>query len=177
MVCVAEAEERVRILASLRLFVALWPSAATRAAVVAAQDALRWPAGTRRVAGPDLHLTLAFIGAVPQERLGLVTRAARITSARIELVLDPLEVWKGATVVLRPSAVPVALADLQGRLVRSLQACRVPFDARPFAPHVTLARKAKGIDLPAVPPVRWRSAGHVLALSAGGRYSVIERFA
>jgi len=164
-------------LASLRLFVALWPTAATRTAVVAAQDALRWPAGARRVSGPDLHLTLAFIGAVPQEQLAEVTQAAVIGSASIELVLDQLEVWRGATVVLRPSAVPAALADLQGRLVRSLQAGGVPFDARPFAPHVTLARKAKGIAQAAVPPVRWRSAGHVLALSAGGRYSVIERFA
>ena len=164
-------------MASLRLFVALWPTAATRTAVVAAQDALRWPAGAGLVSGPDQHLTLAFIGAVPQEQLAQVTQAAGIGSASIELVLDQLEVWRGATVVLRPSAVPAALADLQGRLVRSLQAGGVPFDARPFAPHVTLARKAKGIAQAAVPPVRWRSAGHVLALSAGGRYSVIERFA
>ena len=77
----------MRILASLRLFVALWPTAATRTAVVAAQDALPWPAGARRVSGPDLHLTLAFIGAVPQEQLGHVTRAAGIASAHIELVL------------------------------------------------------------------------------------------
>ena len=100
----------MRILASLRLFVALWPTAATRTAVVAAQDALRWPAGARRVSGPDLHLTLAFIGAVPQEQLAEVTQAAGIGSASIELVLDQLEVWRGATVVLRPSAVPAALA-------------------------------------------------------------------
>ena len=164
-------------MASLRLFVALWPTAATRTAVVAAQDALPWPAGARRVAAPDLHLTLAFIGMVPQEHLGQVTQAAGISSASIELALDQREIWKGTTVVLRPSRVPAALADLQGRLALSLQAVGVPFDERPFAPHVTLARKAKGIEPAAVPPVRWRSAGHVLALSAGGRYSVIERFA
>jgi 2'-5' RNA ligase len=145
--------------------------------MVAAQDALPWPAGARRLAAPDLHLTLVFIGAVPQEQLAQVTQAAGVASAHIELVLDQLEVWKGATVVLRPSVVPAALAELQGRLVQSLQAGGVPFDERPFAPHVTLARKAKGIAEVPVPPLRWRSAGHVLALSAGGRYSVIERFA
>jgi 2'-5' RNA ligase len=145
--------------------------------VVAAQDALPWPAGARRVAGPDLHLTLAFIGAVPQEQLGPVAWAAGISSADIELALDQLEVWKGDTVVLRPSMVPAALADLQARLAQSLQAGGVLFDERPFAPHVTLARKAKGIDQAPVLPVRWRSTGHALALSAGGRYSVIERFA
>jgi RNA 2',3'-cyclic 3'-phosphodiesterase len=164
-------------LALLRLFIALWPTPATRASLVAARETLRWPAGTRQVAVSDLHLTLAFIGAVPQEQLGQVTQAAEIASARVELLLDRLEVWKGATVLLRPSAVPDGLLDLQCRTVQALQAAGLPFDARPFAPHVTLARKARGITETAVPPVRWRSAGHVLVLSAGGRYSVIARHA
>ncbi len=164
-------------MAPLRLFIALWPTPATRAAVVAAQEALRGSAGVRWAAASDLHLTLAFIGAVAQEQLSHVTHAADIASARIDLALDRLEVWKGGTVVLRPSGVPAALADLRGRLAGSLQVWGVPFDARPFAPHVTLARKAKGISRAAVLPVRWRSAGHVLALSSGGRYQVIARFA
>ena len=164
-------------MALLRLFIALWPTPATRTAVAAAQEALRCPAGTRRVAASDLHLTLAFIGAVEQEQLGRVTHDADMASARVELTLDRLDVWKGGTVVLRPTCVPAALADLQGRLVQSLRACGVAFDARPFSPHVTLARKARGLEVAALPPLRWRSAGHVLALSAGGRYTVITRFA
>jgi 2'-5' RNA ligase len=164
-------------LALLRLFIALWPTPATRTAVAAAQEALRCPAGTRRVAASDLHLTLAFIGAVEQDQLGRVTQAADMASARVELTLDRLDVWKGGTVVLRPTCVPAPLSDLQGRLVHALQAAGLPFDARPFEPHVTLVRKARGINQTAVPPVRWRSAGHVLALSAGGRYTVITRFA
>jgi 2'-5' RNA ligase len=163
--------------ASVRLFIALWPTPAARAAAVAAQAALCWPAGTRRVEASDLHLTLAFIGSVPQEQLDTVTEAARIPSARIELALDRLEVWKGGTVLLRPTRVPAAIVDLQGRLTASLQACGVPFDKRPFAPHLTLARKALGLVDAVVSPVRWRSTGHVLALSAGGRYRVIARFA
>ncbi len=163
-------------MASLRLFIALWPTPAARAAAVVAQAALPWPAAARRVAAADLHLTLAFIGAVPQVQLDRVTRAADMPSACIEMWLDRLEVWKGATVVLRPRCVPAALVELQGRLVDALQRGGVPVDARPFAPHVTLARKARGLVGPALPPVAWRSAGHVLALSAGGRYSVIKRF-
>ena len=58
----------------------------------------------------------------------------------------------------------------------ALQRDGVPVDARPFAPHLTLGRKARGLVGPALPPVAWRSAGHVLALSAGGRYSVVTRF-
>ncbi|MCU0964160.1 MAG: RNA 2',3'-cyclic phosphodiesterase [Burkholderiaceae bacterium] len=162
---------------SLRLFVALWPTLATRAAAVAAQEALRWPAGARRMPASDLHLTLAFIGAQPQEQLGHVSQAAGVASATIQLTLDRLEIWKGGTLVLRPSRLPAAIVDLQARLTASLQACGVPFDARPFAPHLTLGRKARGIEEVAGFPVPWRSTGHVLALSAGGSYRVIARFA
>jgi RNA 2',3'-cyclic 3'-phosphodiesterase len=162
--------------ATLRLFLALWPTPATRAAAGAAQQVLPWPAAARRVSASDLHLTLAFIGAVPQEQLAHVTRAAAVTSARIALSLDRIEVWKAGTVVLRPSCAPAAMLDLHARLTQSLRACDVAFDARPFVPHVTLGRKARGMVAAAVPPLPWRSAGHVLALSAGGRYSVIARF-
>jgi 2'-5' RNA ligase len=162
--------------AGLRLFVALWPTPATRVAAAAAQQALGWPAGAKRVAVPDLHLTLAFIGAVPPQQLDAVIQAAGIPSARIELRLDRLEVWQGGTVVLRPRSVPAAIVELQARLTASLQAGGVPFDARPFAPHLTLGRKAHGIVGAAPPAVPWRSTGHVLALSAGGCYRVIARF-
>jgi hypothetical protein len=43
--------------------------------------------------------------------------------------------------------------------------------------YLTLARNARGLEPAALPPLRWRSTGHVLALSAGGRYSEIARFA
>jgi 2'-5' RNA ligase len=161
----------------LRLFIALWPSPATRRALAAAQAALRWPAGAKPVGAEGLHLTLAFIGGVPSERVAELSRAAAVASARVQLVLDRLELWKGGTLVLCPSDVPAALMDLQGRLAASLQAAGVHFDVRPFVPHVTLARKARGMSPAAAPPLRWRSAGHVLVLSAGGRYRVIARFA
>ena len=164
-------------MASLRLFVALWPTQATHAASAAAQGAICWPAGARRVAATNLHVTLAFIGAAPQEQLRHIAHAAGIPSARIELTLDRIEVWKGGAAVLQPSSVPAALVDLHDRLTQSLRACGVPFDARPFAPHLTLGRKAQGIASAAVLPVAWRSDGHVLALSAGGRYTVLARFA
>jgi 2'-5' RNA ligase len=163
--------------AKLRLFVALWPTTATRGALAAVQGAVRWPAGARLASANGLHLTLAFIGMLPQEQLAEATRACRVASARLQLVLDRLEVWNDSTAVLCPSETPHALLELQSRLAASLCAAGVPFDARAFAPHVTLARKARGLAPAALPPLRWRSTGHVLALSAGGRYRVIARFA
>jgi len=91
-------------------------------------------AGARRLAASELHLTLAFIGAVPQELLDPITQAVCIPSARVELALDRFEVWKGGTAVLQPTRVPEAIVELRGRLTASLRVCGVPFDARPFAP-------------------------------------------
>lgn len=164
-------------MARLRLFVALWPSAATRGALAALQASLRWPPGARLANADGLHLTLAFIGMLPQEQLAKATRACGVASASLQLELDRLEVWKGGTAALCPAQVPPALADLQGRVAASLQAAGVPFDARAFAPHVTLARNAGGLEPAVLAPLRWRSSGHVLVLSAGGCYSVIARYA
>jgi 2'-5' RNA ligase len=161
---------------TLRLFVALWPTQQTRAAAVAAQRALTWPAGAQLMTASDLHITMVFIGAVPDTELSHAMQAAAIPSVEIELKLDRLEIWKGGIVVLRPSAVPAAMVGLQGRLSESLRGFGVHFDARPFAPHVTLGRKAKGMLEAAPPPLLWRSTGHVLARSIGGRYSVVARF-
>ena len=160
---------------ALRLFVALWPCARSRAALAERQRGLHWPAAARRVAAAGLHLTLAFIGAVPAGRLDAVRSATTLPSFDVALVLDRFELWNGGTVVLRPSTVPDVLIDLQARLVASLQAAALPCDRRPFVPHVTLGRKAKGLDCVGVAPVCWRSTGQVLARSVGGRYSAVAR--
>jgi 2'-5' RNA ligase len=175
--CAGQDLDRGRTVHALRLFVALWPTPQTRRALAAAQAALPWPAGARPIGAEGLHLTLAFIGAVAPQQLGQVSRAAGVPSAGVDLALTRVDVWKGGTAVLCPAAVPAALRDLQARLAASLQAAGVPFDARDFTPHVTLARKARGMAPTDLPSLRWRSDGHVLAQSAGGRYTVLARFA
>jgi 2'-5' RNA ligase len=163
---------------ALRIFVALWPSDTTRAGLTAIQGTLPWPHGCRLVAPSDMHVTLAFIGALAGEGLDAVRQAVAVRSAAITLKFDKLEVWKGGIAVLTPSGVPEALSALHGRLTASLRTAGVAFDeSHPaFAPHVTLARKAQGLAAVAVEPVSWRSMGHVLAASAGGRYSLAARF-
>jgi len=56
----------------------------------------------------------------------------------------------------------------------------IALDARPFAPHVTLARKARKAEPPAGRPgFQWRSGGFVLVESIPGgsaRYDVSSRF-
>jgi 2'-5' RNA ligase len=164
-------------MAGQRLFVALWPNAATRGALAALQASLQFPPGARPSSADGLHLTLAFIGMLPQGQLAEATHACGVASGRVQLALDRLEVWKGGAAVLCPGQPPPALADLQARVVASLRAAGVPCDERAFAPHVTLARNAGGLEPAVLAPLRWRSSGHVLVLSAGGRYSVIARYA
>ena len=54
---------------TLRLFLALWPDDDTRTALLAWQQAQTWPATARLTRPDDLHLTLHFMGAVPQSAL------------------------------------------------------------------------------------------------------------
>jgi 2'-5' RNA ligase len=161
---------------SCRLFLALWPGPVSRAGAASVQASIAWPPGVRLAAPEGLHVTLHFIGAVPAERVPIVADALALKGGRTELQFDRLEIWKGGVVVLEPRAVPDSLAALHGRLAGALRAHGLPVDARPFRPHVTLARKAQGIALSPVAPVRWRSEGFALVLSAGGQYTVLRRY-
>lgn len=61
-----------------RLFFALWPDAAMREELAAvARDAVRSARGARPVALESLHVTLAFLGAVPEASVCAVREIAR----------------------------------------------------------------------------------------------------
>lgn len=162
-----------------RLFLALWPDAATRQAIQAWQTALRWPTGARLTPPTQWHLTLHFIGNVPRARLPELAQGLTRPFQPFDLVLDGFEGWHHGVAVLRPAETPPALAALQASLAEALEALNLPVETRPFRPHLTLARHAGGAQLregetPA--PVCWRADnGYVLAESAGG-YHVLQHF-
>lgn len=164
-----------------RLFLALWPDDATRAALQAWQAVWRWPPGARLTAPAHLHLTLHFIGSVPRQRLPeLAERLARPVEP-MTLRLAWVDAWHHGLVVLvpgQPGDVSGALTHLHQSLSQALAELDLPVETRPFRPHVTLARHAAGAqagDTP-TPPVVWRAdQGYVLAESAGG-YRVLQRF-
>ncbi len=141
------------------------------------RDACGWPHGARPVPAQKLHLTLHFLGAVARGRLPELRAALDISSPRFELTLARAAVWPGGVAVLEPAAgVPAPLAALHRRLGEALRACGLPVEARPFRPHVTLARRAAGAALPAsAAPVRWPAQGHVLVESERG-YRVLHAF-
>jgi len=106
----------------------------------------------RRVAPELMHVTLAFIGNVPEETLADATAAAteaaeatRVFQLRVAGLGQfpergrPHVMWLGFTD-------PAPLIDLAERARRSLTARGVPFDAKPFRPHLTLARVREEAD-------------------------------
>jgi 2'-5' RNA ligase len=135
-----------------RLFVALDPPEAVLRRIGAVVAGLRRTAGraadeVRWTAAEGLHLTLQFLGAVPEERIaGLdgAIRAAAAASHPLQLELRgaggfpnarrPRVVWLGLAGDLAPLA---ALAEDLGRRLTPLG---FPPEARHFTPHLTVGR-------------------------------------
>jgi 2'-5' RNA ligase len=164
----------------VRLFFALWPDEQVRARLAQWSSALRALCGGRPTRPENLHLTLAFLGSVEDARVAEVERASGEVAARASaLVLDQSGYWKhnriawaGAAVV--PEELEALVSDLRGALERS----HIRFDAKPFVPHVTLLRDARGSQaLPALDPIDWEMDGFVLVRSPAGRgrpYEVLK---
>lgn len=137
----------------MRLFIAipLPPDLANRATEVlpSALPALR------RVKAENLHVTLAFLGQTPDERLDDVAAAASEAAAPIQpftLSFDragrfpdrgrPRVVWLG----IADGAASVL--ELGASVYAGLRTRRLRFDDRPLSPHLTLARVAEDASLP-----------------------------
>jgi len=164
-----------------KLFFALWPGEAVRAALAAWSRELRALCGGRAPQPQDLHLTLAFLGSVDADRVAAIERAAgEITPPSATLVLDRPGFWKHNRIVWAgASSPPPELETLVLGLRDALARSGVAFDAKRFVSHVTLLRDAREpASLPALKPIRWDVEGFVLAGStqrpSGSRYEVLR---
>ena len=126
------------------------------------------------------HITLAFLGEVPPERLP----AARDVLARCAAAFPaPVLTLQGfgcfgrrenAILILRVRSEP-PLEPLHNRLVRALAQADLPADPGPFSPHITLARHAALPDaLPACPPVSFTATQAHVFLSARDTAGVLR---
>ena len=101
----------------------------------------------RRVKTENIHLTLAFLGQTPDDRLGDVTAAAKDSAASVSpfmLAFDragrfpergrPRVVWLG---IAEGAA---SVLELGEGVYAGLRSRGLRFDDRPLAPHLTLAR-------------------------------------
>ncbi|GAB3067349.1 RNA 2',3'-cyclic phosphodiesterase [Micromonospora schwarzwaldensis] len=147
----------------MRLFTAVYPSAAAvtdlTARVVGLRVGVASAAGVNvRLADPaHLHLTLAFLGEVPDDRLVAVQSAlglaaasfqdGRGSSPRLRLGGGG-SFGQGRSTVLwvdvRGDTEPL---DALARLVRdALRRAGLPHDDKPFRPHLTIARPGDRLD-------------------------------
>ncbi|KVC30744.1 2'-5' RNA ligase [Burkholderia pseudomultivorans] len=126
----------------LRVFVALMPDAASREAL----HALSVTRGARRTLPAQLHVTLAFIGAIERTRCDALAARLPGLAAAHALPLLPVEriAWwpslPRARLIVAELAPEPACAALQAGLAATLEALGIAADRRPFRPHVTLAR-------------------------------------
>jgi 2'-5' RNA ligase len=121
------------------------------------QSLIRWRAGTfpaeagRPVAADNLHLTLAFLGEIGEEKAhALKQLAGRIRQPAFTLTLDDAGHWARSGVVwLGPKQSPRGLLQL-AELLRSQAARSGCYQTPlPFHPHVTLLRNAtQPVSLP-----------------------------
>jgi RNA 2',3'-cyclic 3'-phosphodiesterase len=162
------------------------------AMVCATREAVR-AGGGRPVPAINLHVTLAFLGSVPERRLGRLAEIARAAAARpgggadsprggLEFTFDHLEYWRQAQLLCAlPAEAPAPIAALARGLQDALAASGFDPDLEPFRPHVTVVRKVhrspRTMDLQ---PVTWAFTDFVLVdsktLAEGPVYTVLETF-
>ncbi len=194
----SEGEPRPR---NRRLFVALEPPDAVRRRLAAMGVELRRAAGSaadeiRWVPPENVHLTLQFLGAVPEERLPgveVALRAAAAAGRPLSLEVKgaggfpnarrPRVLWAGLA-----GEIP-ALGALAEDLGRRLAPLGFPPEERPFSAHLTLGRAREGRGSPRMAGalagvaetagVPWRAAELVLFEShlspQGPRYEPLVR--
>ena len=165
--------------APARLFLALLPGLAVRAAVDQHAQAWRWPPQAAPYAPADWHVTLHFIGAVPRTRLTELQSALDAPLAPFELRFGVPMLWPHGLAVLLPMAVPPALQRLHDQLGVRLRRLGLRTDERAYRPHLTLARRAEEALPPPPPAWGWSVRGYVLMESTGrpeARYRVLQRF-
>jgi 2'-5' RNA ligase len=168
---------------TLRLFFALWPGAALRKRIAAHQALWTWSQPARPTPASKLHLTLLFMDGVDPVRISDLLRIGADAArkwADFDLALDHAAVWRrGGIAHLAPQRPPEALLALHRALAERVELRHVPFDARPYSPHVTLGRRAERLVAPTdFAPLHWRVRGFVLVQSelGTGRYAVLGRW-
>jgi 2'-5' RNA ligase len=134
----------------MRIFIAINPTTAVRSRVNAATRPLR-EAGfpIRWVADENVHLTLKFLGEVPEERLDDLYRAVDGAAGGVSTFDMNLKGFGVFPSPRRPSVVWVGvdldppLAELQSRTEDALAELGYAREDRRFHPHLTLGRSKK----------------------------------
>jgi 2'-5' RNA ligase len=166
-----------------RLFFAVMPDASSRERLSALSEETARVTGGRASVADTLHLTVVFVGSVDDAAVPAIRDAGdAMRWERFTVSLDTLGSFARAGIAwAAPLRTPAALERIHGDLVSALAARGVETEARPYRPHVTLARRCvAAVDAPIDPPIAWSVDGVVLMssrlLSEGPRYRPVARW-
>ncbi|MEQ6887146.1 RNA 2',3'-cyclic phosphodiesterase [Halomonas sp. CS7] len=167
----------------MRLFLALMPPPALRRRLGELAEWAHARCGGRRVPDDSLHLTLAFIGEVSEEKAeGLSTWVEGLDVPGGEWRLDGWGAFRRPGILWVGSQTPDrAMVNLQASLWRDLE--RQGFTGRPsrFIPHVTLLRRARRLESDGLPlpdlvwPYRQVALLRSFTEQDGARYQTLAR--
>ena len=155
----------------MRLFFALWPPPAAAERLAIEAEAMALASGGRAMPAAKIHLTLAFLGEVPEARVASALEAARaVAFDPFELELDRKGGFRRAKVGWAGCSAPAAaLLRLQSGLEAGLRERGFALEERPFAPHVTLVRKVeRPVAAGVIEAVRWRADAVTLVRTEPG---------
>lgn len=132
----------------MRIFIAVELDAALRESVAALRSRVNSAAASLRWLPPaNLHLTLKFLGQITETRTATVVAAAREVARRARPFSITLAGMGAFPSSRRPRVVWVGVVEGSDRLVAlagdldtALRRMRFPKEARPFQPHLTVAR-------------------------------------
>jgi 2'-5' RNA ligase len=151
---------------SKRLFFAIVPDPQTRAAIAKATQAAVAASGGRPVSSENLHVTIAFLGTVAANRVGLAASAAPVETGTFTLELGRYG-HNGRVLWLEPLTVPERLVELEKLLWDRLVERGFIRENRAYRPHLTLARKARAVEDEPI-GIRWAVDALALVESVGG---------
>lgn len=165
-----------------RLFFALWPDEALQQHFYRLARELHKQSRGKPIIQENIHLTLAFMGPVEADTQAcLEGMASDIAAPEFELSLDLIGYWGRPRIVWAGcSETPGTLTELVGQLQSGLAECGLQADTRPYAPHLSLIRKANKRPEVGLEPVIWPLQDFVLVssktLPTGAEYRVIRRW-
>jgi 2'-5' RNA ligase len=151
---------------SSRLFFALWPDEQTQLKLIRLNQSLD-ALGFKLVMPHNLHATLVFLGTVDAGTELLITHSILdIYPKPFELKFDQLSFWsKPKILCLTCSQMPVEIESLVAALDSLVASFGLQIEARPYAPHITLARHAHNLPDIKFKPIVFRPQAFVLAES------------
>ena len=151
-----------------RLFFALWPDDAVRAALARLARSLHQECGGRMIPARNIHLTLVFLGNVATGRVpDLHALAATIVAPPTDLTIDEVDYWRRNRIAWAGAAkCPGTLRTLVAQLTHALLTAGFHCEDREYAPHITLLRDARRSPaVKAAGGIAWRACDFVLMQS------------